>query len=236
MQSDVTHLTVQDQLLIWLTKNKRQVLWGTVAVAVVGFAVGIYVWQQNEVQTSASHALSKISSGNLMGVAQPGTTEALLKVAADYPNTSAARRAVLIAAGNLFADGKYKESQAQFDRFLREYRDSAFATEAMFGVAACKDAQGMAAEATTAFKDIVDHHPSESVAPQARFELARLYEMQNKLELARDLYQQLAQMDPNGQLGSEANMRLAELFNKNPSLIPVRPTAAAPVGLSPVKP
>ena len=79
MQSDVTQLAVQDQLLTWFEKNKRQVLWGAVAVAVIGFAAGIYVWKQNEVQASASEALSKLTSGNSMGGAQSANAEALLK-------------------------------------------------------------------------------------------------------------------------------------------------------------
>jgi TolA-binding protein len=227
---------MQDQLLTWFEKNKRQVLWGAVAVALIGCAAGIYVWKQNEVQATASEALSKITSGNLMGGAQPGTTDALLKVATDYAGTDAAKRALLLAAGNYFAEDKYKEAQTQFEKFLRDYRDSSFATQALFGVARCKDAQGMTNEALIAYKDIVDHHPSESVAPQARFALGRVYEAQNKLELARDLYQQVAQMDPNGQLGSEAGMRLAELFSKYPNLIPARPASAIPAGLNLGKP
>jgi TolA-binding protein len=236
MQTDVTQLAVQDQLLTWFERNKRQVLWGVVAIAVIGAVAGIYFWQQNEVQTNASHALSKISSDSLMGGARTETTEAILKVATDYAGTDAARRALLLAAGNYFAEGKYKESQAQFERFLRDYRESPFAAQALFGVAACKDAQGLTPEALAAYKDIVDHHPSDSVAPQARFALGRMYEVQNKLELARDLYQQVAQMDREGQLGSEAGMRLAELYAKNPSLVPARPASAASPLLSPGKP
>ena len=232
MQSDVTHLTLQDQLLTWFEKNKRQLLTGIVAVAVIGAVAGIYFWHQNQNQADASEALSKISSTAYTGGAQAGTTEALLKVATDYSGTEAAKRAVLMAAGNYFTEGKYKEAQAQFEKFLRDYRDSAFAGQALLGVAACKDAQGMAAEATTAYKDIVDHHSTDSIAPQARFALGRLYETQNKPELARDLYQQVAQMDPGGALGAEASMRMAELTAKNPGLVP--PGAAAPAaGLKP---
>ncbi len=232
MQSEVTHLTLQDQLLTWFEKNKRQLLAGTVAVAVIGTVVGIYLWRQNQTQADASEALSKITSAAYTGGAQATTTEALLKVATDYSGTEAAKRAVLMAAGNYFTEGKYKEAQAQFEKFLRDYRDSTFAGEALLGVAASKDAQGMAAEAAAAYKDIVDHHSTDNVAPQARFALGRLYEAQNKPELARDLYQQVAQLDPNGALGSEAGMRLAVLISKNPSLA----AAAAPVATGGLKP
>jgi predicted negative regulator of RcsB-dependent stress response len=228
MQSDVQELTLQDQLLTWFEKNKQLLLTSTLVVAVVGTIAGFYIWHQNQTQADASQALSKITGPAYTTGAQTGQSEALLKLASDYPGTEAAKRAVLMVAGNYFAEGKYKEAQAQFDKFLREYRDSTFAGQALLGVAACKDAQGLAAEATTAYKDIVDHHAKDSAAPQAHIALGRLYESQNKLELARDLYQKMAQMDGNGPLGAEASMRMAELIAKNPSLAPASSPAAAP--------
>jgi predicted negative regulator of RcsB-dependent stress response len=233
MQSDVSHLTLQDQFLTWFEKNKRQLMFGTVAVAVIGLIAGIYVWRQNETQVDASQALSKVASIAYVSGTQAGMTEALLKVANDYAGTEAARRAVLMAAGNYFADGNYKDAQTQFEKFLRDYRDSAFAGQALLGVAACKDAQGKVEDAVAAYKDIADHHSADSVAPQARFALGRLYEQQKKPELARELYQQVAQMDPNGSIGSEAGMRLAELYSKNPSLIPAKVPAMARPAVAP---
>lgn len=222
----MAQLTLQDQLLTWFEKNKRQLLIGTGLVAVVALVVSIYFWRQTQAQTEASEALSKVIAGSMTGAAPAGTTEALLKVANDYAGTEAAKRAVLLAAGNFFADGNYKEAQAQFEKFLRDYRDSPFAGQALLGVASSKDAQGKTDEAINAYKDIADHHAGESIAPQARFALGRLYEQQNKPELARDQYQQVAQLDANGALGSEAGLRLAELFSKNPSLVAAKQTSA----------
>jgi len=236
MQSDVTHLTLQDQVLTWFEKNKRQLLFGTVALAVIGTVVGIYLWRQNQTQVEASEALSKAASSAMVAGAPGASTEALLKVAADYAGTDAAKRAVLLAAGNYFTDGNYPLAQAQFEKFLRDYRESAFVGQALLGVAACKDAQGKTDEAITAYKDIVDHHSTESVAPQARFALGRLYEKQNKPELARDLYLQVAQMDQNGALGAEAGMRMAELNAKYPSLVTAKPATVSPSGMPVPKP
>ena len=141
MQTDAAHLTLQDQLLTRFEKNKRQLLIGSVAVVVIGLVAGIYVWRQNQTQLDASEALSKIASTAYTGGAQAGTTEAFLKVATDYAGTDAAKRAILMAAGNYFTDGNYKDAQTQFEKFLREYRESAFASQALLGVAACKDAR-----------------------------------------------------------------------------------------------
>jgi TolA-binding protein len=224
MQSEVHQLSQMDQLLVWFDKNKKQATWGALAVALIGLAVGLYVWRENEVQNAANEALSKVlaSATPTQGVG----TDALLKVASDHAGTEAAKRAVLMAAGDYFDQGKYKEAQAQFDRFLRDYRESPFSPQALLGVAACKDALGMTNDAVNAYKDIADRHGSDSIAPQAKLALARLYEAQGKLELARDYYMQVAQADPNGAIGSDANMSLAELFSKNPNLIPQR---AAPM-------
>lgn len=221
MQSDATHLSPGDQLLAWFENNKRQAALSALVLALVGVAVGIYFWRQNQVQVSANNALSQAISANLHD--QTAANTALLKVASDYPGTAAARRAILMAAANLFTEGQYKDAQAQFDRYLREYRDSPFAMEAVLGVAAAKEAQGMTNEAVAAYKDIVERHPNESVTPNAKFNLARLYQAQGQLELARDYYMQVAQTDPNGPLGSEASMALAELFAHNPKLIPSKP-------------
>jgi TolA-binding protein len=231
MQSDVTHLTLQDQLLTWFEKNKRQVVWGAVALAVIGVAIGIYFWHQDQAESDASKSLSLITAGT-----QPPATDALLKFVSENSGSEAARRALLLAAGNLFAEGKFKDAQAQFEHFLRDYRDSSFAPEALLGVAACKEAQGMTNDAVNAYKDIVDHHPNESVTPQAMFSLARLYQAQGKLELARDNYEKVAQMDPNGTIGSQATMELADLFAKNPSLVPARPAAASTPSIKLSKP
>lgn len=227
MQSDASHLALQDQLLTWFEQNKKQVLWGAVAVVLIGFAAGVYFWKQSQTQEDASENLSRIM-GNAQLAGETGKPDdKLLKLAADYPGTEAAKRALILVAGDYFDTGKYKEAQAQFDHFLRDYRDSAFAVQALLGVAACKEAQGMTNEAVEAYKDIVDHHSSEGISLLARLSLGRLYQAQNKLELARDLYEQVGQSDPNGMLGSEAGMQLAELFSKNPSLAPARTPAPA---------
>mgnify|MGYP001121500610 CR=1 FL=1 len=46
------------------------------------------------------------------------------------------------AAAAYFSDAKYTEAQTQFERFVRDYRESPLLGQAMFGVAACLDAQG----------------------------------------------------------------------------------------------
>ena len=165
------------------------------------------------------------------------TAEAYLKVAAEYPKSRAGARALLVAAGSLFVNGKYEEAKAQFERFRREYWTALSSGEALLGMAACLDAQGKARDAITAYKDLIDHHQGDVVLPQARFALARLYEAQNEPEQARNLFEEVERNDPYGSLGSEAGMRLEELKLKYQKLVaPPAPTPANAVPFNVEKP
>jgi len=219
MSSEVAELPLSHKLWAWFETNRRQAVWGSALVVVLGLIIWFVVWQQGEKEVNASEALSKVSStGATMPGAKPDAS-AYLKVAAAYPKSSAGARALLLAAGSYFVEGKYPEAKIQFERFAREHHDSPFMGQALLGIAASLDAQGKTNEALTAYKDLVEHHPGENVVPQAKFALARIYEAQGKVELSRTQYEDLNRADAYGSLGSEAGMRLEELLARNPQLL-----------------
>ena len=226
MQSEVAQLPVGHRLYAWLETNKKQVLWGGGIVAGLLVIILLINWNKNQQELKASEALSEVSTVQFGNPGAKPDAEAYLKVAANYPKSSAGTRALLLAAGNLFVEGKFPEAKTQFERFTREYHDSPFMGQALLGIAASWDAQGKTNEAVAAYKNLVDHHPGESVIPQAKFALARLYEAQGKLEQARIYFEELNRTEPYGSLGSEAGMRLEELMSKNPGLVPKPVTAA----------
>jgi TolA-binding protein len=230
MQSNVAQLPLSHKLWTWFETNKKPAIAGVCIVAAVALIIWFVSWRHEETQIAAGNALSDVDTrqvGNAGSIAS-----AFLGIASTYPNSSAGARALLLAAGTLFTDGKYSEAQAQFEKFTREYHDSPYMGEALLGIAASLDAQNKSDAATTAYKDLVDHHPSEVVVPQAKFSLARLYEAQNKPELARDLYQDVERALPFTALGNEAGMRLEELQARFPKLAPV---PSAPVTNAPLK-
>ena len=98
-----------------------------------------------------------------------------MKVAATYPKSSAGARALLLAAGSLFTEGKYPEAKTQFERFTRDYPDSPFMGEALLGIAACLDAQGKTAEALAAYKDLIDRHPGDERRAAGQVRLGAAY-------------------------------------------------------------
>jgi tetratricopeptide (TPR) repeat protein len=220
MDSKVAELPVTDRLLTWFETNKTQAGYGAAAIVILGIILGYFFYHKNEQQIAAGEALTSVS-WNLAAsgaAGRPGAADAYLKVATEYPNSVAGTRALLLAGGNQFVEGKYDQAKATFDRCSRDYPNSVVLGEAFLGSAACLDAQGKFQEAATAYKNLIDRHPGDASVPQAKFALARIYEAQNNLEKARNLFEEVARADPAGSLGSEAGMRLEEMRLKNPSL------------------
>ena len=221
MESEVEQLQLTHRLWAWFENNKTQAVWGAGILVIAGLVVSFFVWRQGEQVKMAGEALSSVMLSQATDPnARPPTAESFLKIATEYANSQAGARAVLLAASDLFVQGKYPEAKAQFERFTREHRDSPLMGQALLGVAACLDAQGKTNDAVQAYKDLIDHHLGENVLPQARFALARLYEAQTDPEKARTLFEEVERDNPYGSLGSEAGMRLEELKLKYPNLAP----------------
>lgn len=233
MESDIASTGQLYSLLAWVDKNRKQIISTAVILVLVGVVVAFVLWRNEQKQIQAGETLSGVMVAS--GATGP-SAEALLKVAGDYAGTDAGARALLGAAGQLFAEGKATEAQAAFERFLGEYASSPLLSQAKLGVAVCLNSQGKTSEATVAFKEVVDRFPGQNTATPAKFYLAGLYQAEGKAEMARDLYMDLAR-DARSTHGSEAIARLNELFQKNPSLRPgaatPAPTAVAPPPTAP---
>jgi tetratricopeptide (TPR) repeat protein len=230
MTSDSEQLPIGEQLWVWFELNKTRVIGGAAAVAVVALVVGFLVWRSDEKANAAGEALSSVmlQSVTTQG-GQPATADVFLKVAGQYPDSSAAERAILLAGGDYFVTGKYDNAKTTFERFTREHRGSPYMGQALLGIAACLDAQGKTNEAVIAYKELVDRRPGETIIPQAKFALARLYEAQGLPEKARPLFEDVWRDNQYSSLGSEAGMRLEELKIKFPSLAAAAlPTNAVP--------
>jgi TolA-binding protein len=226
MESDVTQSAVFYKFWAWGETHRKQLLWGAIILAAAGLAAGFFAWWQNEKETSANNALSQAMDRPRLSNGQGATSEALLKVAAEYPNTDAAGRAVLLAAADLFAAGQYPQAQAQFDKYLRGYGGTPLTVQALLGMAACLDIQGKTNEAITAYKNIYERYPNDNVVLQAKFALARLYEVQNKLGEARDLYYNVSTNFSDSIDSEAASLRYEDLIAKHPELAPATQASA----------
>ena len=198
MDTSVPHLTATDRFWAWYETNKQQAQLAILILVLLGIGVGYFLWHNSEKDVASGEALTSVSLAQVGpgGMSRGGSEDALLKVANDYPNSKAGARALLLAAGNLFVDGKYDQSRTQFEKFTHDYRESPFIGEALLGIAACLDAQNKQTEATAAYKNLVEHHPGDASVPQAKFALGRLYEAQGKPEQAKVMYEDVERAEP----------------------------------------
>lgn len=228
MDSDVTQSAFLYNLLDWVEAHRKQLLIGLIAVVVVGVGIAIYFVHRGQVQEDANNALSKLLVRTLPTAPEP-TPEAFMKVVNDYPNTDAGKRALLLAASELFTEGKYDEARSQFQRFLQEYADSPFAGQAALGIAGSMEAQGKTEDAINAYRNAADRYQSPNVEPQAKMALARLYESQGKLSETRDQLEQIVQKY-GPPVGSDARNQLEQLLMAHPELMPTNaPTSPSQI-------
>jgi len=228
MQSQDTATVYFFKLWPWIEANIKRIGFGAALLAILIFLLAFYSWRQNQREISAGDALTQtVISANGQSAA------AYFKVAADYSGTLAGQRAFLQGAAALFAAGEFAEAQAQFQKFLDTYPDSAFAPQANLGVAASLDAQGKLDLALAAYQRIRSGSADAPTVNAAKFAVARIEEQQGKISDALTLYADIARSNPYGSLGSEAAVRAMELKTKQPAAsTTASPAATTPFNLS----
>ena len=137
MESQTSMLTQLLDLVAWVKAHLKQVILGTGIVIGVAIVVTVFVYNRAQRELRASEALSNIKTPlNPTEPLPPGIAEEYLKVATEYPGTKAAVRALLDAGGAYYVQGKYAESEKQFQRLLRDYPETPWRAEAVYGEAA----------------------------------------------------------------------------------------------------
>jgi TolA-binding protein len=205
--------------LAWFEDNKKGVLIGAVALLVVGFGIYIYNYTSEQKEAAASAALIALHpSVNGSTNEPPVPASAFLKIAEEHRGTAAAERAILLAAGANFTEGKYADAQTQFDRLLKENPSSKWAADAAYGVAASLESQGKRDEALTAYQRVVTAYPSSAVVGEARLALARVYEAKSQPAEALKQYDDLTRGGMISMRAQDAMMRRSQLLKKHPEL------------------
>lgn len=230
MQSDSTpDLMDFDNLMAWLHHNRKPVaIIGTiVVVGLVSFS--LYTWNKSQKEVKANAALFSLPSLISQDPAATNVSaQDFQKIADEYPNTQAAERAEIIAAGVLFTNGKYEEAEKHFSEFLNNHPTSELGSEAALGVAASLEARGKVSEAVSKYQELITTYPGTSAIAPAKLTLARLLETQNKPDEALRLYDELTgSQNPYDPWAAEARERRELLLQKNPDL-KKKPVASAP--------
>ncbi|HKS35634.1 MAG TPA: tetratricopeptide repeat protein [Verrucomicrobiae bacterium] len=237
MNSEASGSTRSVELLAWLAVNKKKVLIGAIAIAVLVSVLSIYRWSRAQAEVAASAALLGIERPAAPGGETKGPgAQAYLQVATAHPATSAGAQALLLGAEQLFKDGKYAEAKSQFEGFLRDHGENPFAATAAFGLAASLDSQDKTNEALAAYLDVAARYPNSAVAGQAKLALARLYEAKNEPAQAIRIYEELTRPNAPSVWASEAARHRDDLLSRHPELVKTNeppPAATAPALTAP---
>lgn len=224
MDSDAPPSAGFYNFLGWFETHKQRVAIGVGVALIVGIVVGILVWRNSERQIEAEEALSLVRlPANPLEPTPPGTADGLAKVADEYPKTKAAGKALLRSATLYFGEGNFPKARTQFERFLREFSESPWVAEAVFGVAATFDAENKTAEAINKYNDFLKSYANDPAADQARLNLARLYEQTKQPGMALEVLSKMANAQPGVPPPAEVQERLRELYAKHPSLVASNP-------------
>jgi predicted negative regulator of RcsB-dependent stress response len=226
MQAQDATATVILKVWPWIDANKNKLIGAAGIVAIAVFIFSFFSWRHGQTRITAGQALTKAVI-SVSPNANPGQVAAdYLKIAADYPGTSAGQRAWLQGAAALFAAEQFVPAQAEFQKFLDAHPDGEFSAQAALGVAKCLDAQGKVNEAAGAYQKVVSGFSDAQSVNAAKFALAQIDEEQGRIADAEELYQDIARFDPYGPLGSDAAQRALELRSKSSSSSPTVPASS----------
>lgn len=219
------------EALAWLEVNKKRLAVGLLLVILVGFGIYVFNYIGEEKERKASAALLGINQP-ISTNAPPVPATAFLKITEDYAGTAAAERALILAAGAQFSEGKYADAEKTFDRLLKEKPASKWAPDAAFGIAASLESQGKRDEALTAYQRVVTAYANSAVVGEARLAMARIYEAKNQPSEALKQYDELTRGGVMSMRTQDAMMRRSQLLKKHPELD--KPATNAVPSLTPI--
>ena len=214
METQDASAEIMFKLWPWLEANRKRLIYIGVA-AVAAFFIWLYVSTQHQQrETAAGEAYTKLQLNSPATVTAQQLAASYAKIASDYAGTVAAQRAQLQAGTVLYADGRYADAQAAFQKFLAAGNGSPLAPAAQLGVAASLEAQNKLDDALTAYHALATSYPDATETISAKFAQGRVLELQGKLADAVTRYQDVARSQLAGSLAQEAAQRVAVIQAK----------------------
>ncbi|MBI2947921.1 MAG: tetratricopeptide repeat protein [Verrucomicrobia bacterium] len=207
------------EFLAWLEENKKRLIIAAAGLVVVGSGIAIYRWNKAQTELAASQALLALRLPlNASENTPPPDASSFLKIAQAHPSTTAAQRALLLAAGTLFAEGKYAEARAQFEDFLQHFGNHPLAPSALYGKAAALESEGKSDEALRVYQEVLTRYPGAWLLADTRLAIARIHEAKKQPQLALQMYEEITRTNLMSSVSGEAMARKERLLEKHPEL------------------
>ena len=153
-----------------------------------------------------SGAAGNASAAPASGDAAPAPAQAPTSVPA--PASANTESADYQGALALLKNGKHKDAQAAFERFVARYPNGNFTAGAHFWAGNSALQARDVASANRHFKTVIDKYPKENVAPDAMLGLANSQQAMNDAAGARRTLQSLLERYPQSNAAQVARQRL----------------------------
>lgn len=204
----------------WMAEYGRPALIG-LAVAVV-VVLGVSIWRSQKEQKAAA-AVQALFQGK--------SPEELQMLAAGDPEAPTAPLALASAAAEFYAQNRYDEALAAYERFRDLYPAHLLAPDAALGLAASREALEDFEAAATAYEAFAAANPASLLQPQAMMGAARCREQLGQFDAARALYEDFIVAHPDSGWLPQAESGL--LFLKKAERAKNMPVPVAPAGEAP---
>ena len=169
----------------WMAEYGRPALIG-LAVAVV-VLLGIQIWHGQK---------SSKAAAAVQALFQSRSPEELQQLAATDSQAPTAPMALATAAAEFYAQNRYDEALAAYQRFLSLYPGHMLAPDAAVGVAASFEAQDDFTSAAEAYEAFAAANADSPLRPQAVMGAARCREQLGDFDEARALYEDFIAANP----------------------------------------
>ncbi|MCX5784110.1 MAG: tetratricopeptide repeat protein [Elusimicrobia bacterium] len=213
-----------DKALAWI-KNNRETFIGTAVIVLAALIFAVYFFvHYSDLRDTAWKNLFIAQQVGFSGHAAEAQTQ-LSSIETTYPNTSAYGYAILTNGDIFFAQGKYKEAEAEYSKLLtggaKELRPFA-----LYSLAKNKEAAGELPAAEAQYKDFLSAYPEHFLAPEVQWSLAHCYEAAGNADETKNAWEKIVLLYPETSWAAQAKARLAP---------PAEPAKKEPPVKAPVK-
>jgi tetratricopeptide (TPR) repeat protein len=203
------------QAWAYIEQNYTRIL-AVLGVVVVVVLIGVYLRYESRRQARVSiDALGEARIALFQGRIDEALAQAQ-DIIDDYGDGPAVGQALMLQSNVLFGQGRYAESKAAYERYMREYGDEGAAGYgAWSGIAACLEEEGNPRGAGEEYLAYVDRMPESAFAPLALREAARCFEHAGDLDRARAALQQIVDRYSDNRLARVAKAELRQMGAAN---------------------
>ncbi len=155
------------------------------------------------------NANNEEKASRMLGEARNG--QALQSILSQYPNTSAAKLALLQLAKAQYDNGDFVAAQSNYQEFLTKYPSHPMAAMAELGKIHCTEGLGSTEVALAAFSQFAAKNPQHFLMPMAIFGKARCLQELKRYAEARTTYEDFLANNPKSPWANDVNESLKQL-------------------------